>query len=61
MWAVVVFALASAVQYFGKFWKHIDERVKQRRRKELMKQAKRERLAARRQKSETNSGVSVRT
>ena len=46
MWAVVVFALASAIQYFRKFWKHIDERVKLRRRRELMKQAKRERLAA---------------
>jgi CDP-diacylglycerol--glycerol-3-phosphate 3-phosphatidyltransferase len=61
MWAVVVFALASAIQYFRKFWKHIDERVKQRRRRELMRQAKRERIAARRQKSETSSGLGVRT
>ncbi len=61
MWAVVVFALASAIQYFGKFWKHIDERVKLRRRKELLAQAKRERLAAVGQKSKTGSGVGVRT
>ena len=61
MWAVVVFALASAIQYFGKFWKHIDERVKLRRRKELLRQAKRERLAALGQKSKTGSGVGVRT
>ncbi len=61
MWIVVVFALASAVQYFGKFWRHIDERIKQRRRRELLKQEKRERLAARRQKSTTGSSVGVRT
>ncbi len=61
MWAVVVFALASAIQYFGKFWKHIDERVKLQRRKELLRQAKRERLAALGQKSKTGSGVGVRT
>ncbi len=61
MWAVVGFAIASAIQYFRKFWKHIDERVKLRRRRELMKQAKRERLAARPQKSDRSSGVGVRT
>ena len=61
MWAVVAFALASAIQYFRKFWKHIDERVKQRRRRELMKQAKRERVETRRQKSDSNSGLGVRT
>ncbi len=61
MWAVVVFALASAVQYFSRFWKHIDERVKLRRRRELLRQAKRERLASRRQKSATTSGLGIRT
>ena len=61
LWVVVGFALASAAQYFRKFWKHIDERVKQRRRKELLQQEKRERLAARRQKSTTGSRVGVRT
>ncbi len=61
MWAVVVFALASAIQYFRKFWKHIDARVKQRRRRELMDQARRERIASNRQKSAANSGLGART
>jgi CDP-diacylglycerol--glycerol-3-phosphate 3-phosphatidyltransferase len=30
LWAVVLFAVASAVQYFWDFWKHLDERVKRR-------------------------------
>ncbi|MGA2630375.1 MAG: CDP-diacylglycerol--glycerol-3-phosphate 3-phosphatidyltransferase [Terriglobia bacterium] len=30
LWVVVVFALASAVQYFWDFWKKLDTRVKQR-------------------------------
>jgi CDP-diacylglycerol--glycerol-3-phosphate 3-phosphatidyltransferase len=36
MWAVVVFALASAVDYFRKFWKKVDLSIKQRRRRELL-------------------------
>jgi CDP-diacylglycerol--glycerol-3-phosphate 3-phosphatidyltransferase len=36
MWGVVVFALASAFDYFRKFWKAIDINVKQRRRHELL-------------------------
>lgn len=57
MWAVVVFALASAVQYFAKFWKHIDARVKQRRRTELLQKEKLERMAARQRKSGSRVGV----
>jgi CDP-diacylglycerol--glycerol-3-phosphate 3-phosphatidyltransferase len=30
LWMVVIFALASAAQYFWKFWKGLDVRVKQR-------------------------------
>ncbi len=30
LWAVVVFAVASAVQYFWGFWRRLDERVKHR-------------------------------
>lgn len=33
--AVVIFALASAIDYFRKFWFKVDERVKKRRRREL--------------------------
>jgi CDP-diacylglycerol--glycerol-3-phosphate 3-phosphatidyltransferase len=36
MWGVVLFGLASAVDYFRKFWRQVDESVKQRRRSELL-------------------------
>ena len=36
MWAVVVFAVASAVDYFRKFWKKVDASIKLRRRRELL-------------------------
>jgi CDP-diacylglycerol--glycerol-3-phosphate 3-phosphatidyltransferase len=36
MWAVVIFGLASAVEYFAGFWKKVDSSVKLRRRKELL-------------------------
>jgi CDP-diacylglycerol---glycerol-3-phosphate 3-phosphatidyltransferase len=36
MWAVVVFGLASAVQYFANFWKKVDLSIKLRRRNELL-------------------------
>lgn len=51
MWCVVVFALLSAAAYFRKFWRKVDERVKQRRRRELLlleRRRKRQEAAARR-------------
>lgn len=36
MWGVVIFGLASAVDYFRKFWHQVDESIKQRRRSELL-------------------------
>ncbi len=36
MWGVVVFGLASAVDYFNKFWRGVDIGVKRRRRAELL-------------------------
>jgi CDP-diacylglycerol---glycerol-3-phosphate 3-phosphatidyltransferase len=36
MWAVVVFGLASAVDYFRKFWRKVDASIKLRRRRELL-------------------------
>jgi len=36
MWAVMVFALVSAFDYFLKFWRMVDDRVKQRRRGEIL-------------------------
>jgi hypothetical protein len=43
MWGVVVFTFASAVDYFRKFWRKIDERVKKRRRRELLRMERRQR------------------
>ena len=36
MWAVVIFGLASAVDYFRKFWRRVDMSIKLRRRNELI-------------------------
>jgi CDP-diacylglycerol--glycerol-3-phosphate 3-phosphatidyltransferase len=36
MWIVVFFSMLSAMSYFRKFWRKIDERVKLRRRRELL-------------------------
>jgi CDP-diacylglycerol--glycerol-3-phosphate 3-phosphatidyltransferase len=44
MWGVVVFTFASAVDYFRKFWRQVDERVKKRRRRELLRMERRQRL-----------------
>lgn len=54
MWAVVIFALLSAVDYFWKFWRRVDDQVKKRRRRELLLMARlerRRRLAELRQRS----------
>ncbi len=51
MWAVVIFALVSAADYFRKFWHKVDAGVKRRRRRELLlleRERARERLKARR-------------
>jgi CDP-diacylglycerol--glycerol-3-phosphate 3-phosphatidyltransferase len=37
MWIVVFFALLSAISYFRKFWRKVDERIKMRRRRELLR------------------------
>jgi len=36
LWGAMAFALASAAQYFGQFWRKVDEGVKARRRTELL-------------------------
>lgn len=36
MWAVVIFGLASAIDYFRKFWRKVDMSIKLRRRNELI-------------------------
>jgi CDP-diacylglycerol--glycerol-3-phosphate 3-phosphatidyltransferase len=36
MWGVILFAILSAISYFRKFWRKVDEHVKTRRRRELL-------------------------
>jgi CDP-diacylglycerol--glycerol-3-phosphate 3-phosphatidyltransferase len=57
MWGVVVFTIASALDYFRKFWRKLDVRIKKRRRRELLRMERR----ARRQKlgALTQSGSRV--
>jgi CDP-diacylglycerol---glycerol-3-phosphate 3-phosphatidyltransferase len=50
MWAVVVFALASAVDYFRKFWGKVDARIKLRRRHELLELERQKRRVERAEK-----------
>jgi len=40
LWLVVVSALVSAAQYFLRFWSHVDDRIKQRRKLRLMEARK---------------------
>jgi len=49
MWGVVVFGLASAVGYFRKFWRKVDDKIKLRRRKELLRIERRQKKLARMQ------------
>jgi CDP-diacylglycerol--glycerol-3-phosphate 3-phosphatidyltransferase len=53
MWAVVFFAIASAISYFGKFWHRVDESVKNRRRRELLTLERRRQRALARQRRST--------
>src|SRR6202522_789916 len=56
MWAVVFFSILSALSYFRKFWRKIDERIKKRRRRELLLlERKRQREIMRQMGSPTGS------
>jgi CDP-diacylglycerol--glycerol-3-phosphate 3-phosphatidyltransferase len=59
LWAVVAFGILSAAMYFRKFWRKVDDSIKQRRRRELLKLERRQRLLARKQKKglAADSGV----
>lgn len=48
IWAVVFFAIVSAANYFRKFWRKVDVRIKKRRRRELLLVERRKKMAARR-------------
>jgi CDP-diacylglycerol--glycerol-3-phosphate 3-phosphatidyltransferase len=49
MWGVLIFGIASAVQYFGKFWRKVDDSIKNRRRQELLRIERQRKRAARAQ------------
>jgi CDP-diacylglycerol--glycerol-3-phosphate 3-phosphatidyltransferase len=36
MWGVIAFSMLSAIDYFRKFWHKVDDKIKQRRRRELL-------------------------
>jgi CDP-diacylglycerol--glycerol-3-phosphate 3-phosphatidyltransferase len=58
MWIVVFFAVFSAVSYFLKFWRKVDERVKMRRRRELWHlERKRQRAERRHMGSRDTAGL----
>lgn len=57
MWAVVLFALISAADYFRKFWRKVDAHVKTRRRRELLELQRQQRRAARAALMEDGAGV----
>jgi CDP-diacylglycerol---glycerol-3-phosphate 3-phosphatidyltransferase len=62
MWVVVVFALLSAMSYFRKFWHKVDERVKNRRRHELLVlERKRQRAQMRQRRSAGAEGLGAGT
>jgi CDP-diacylglycerol--glycerol-3-phosphate 3-phosphatidyltransferase len=60
MWGVVVFAIVSAVDYFRKFWRKVDVRVKKRRRRELLRMERRERRHKRSALAQSGSPVGFR-
>jgi CDP-diacylglycerol--glycerol-3-phosphate 3-phosphatidyltransferase len=47
MWGVMIFGLASAVDYFRKFWRKVDDQIKLRRRRELLTIERQRKRAAR--------------
>jgi hypothetical protein len=55
MWVVVGFAVVSAAGYFRKFWRKVDQEIKDRRRRELLlleRERTRDAIRARRSESE---------
>jgi CDP-diacylglycerol--glycerol-3-phosphate 3-phosphatidyltransferase len=57
MWIVVVFAMLSALSYFRKFWRKVDERTKSGRRRELLAlERRRQRAEMRQRRSRASAG-----
>ncbi len=61
MWAVIFFAILSAISYFGKFWRKVDERIKVRRRRELLTLERKRQKALRRQMGLGTEGLGAAT
>jgi CDP-diacylglycerol---glycerol-3-phosphate 3-phosphatidyltransferase len=62
MWVVIFFAIISAVSYFRKFWHKVDERIKLRRRKELLQlERKRQRAMMRQRGSRSGPDLGAAT
>ncbi|HTR37969.1 MAG TPA: CDP-diacylglycerol--glycerol-3-phosphate 3-phosphatidyltransferase [Bryobacteraceae bacterium] len=57
MWGVVIFGIASAVQYFRKFWRKVDYSIKHSRRKELLRIERQRRRIARREQREEKANA----
>jgi CDP-diacylglycerol--glycerol-3-phosphate 3-phosphatidyltransferase len=61
MWAVVIIGLASAVDYFRKFWRKVDTSIKLRRRNELLTLERQKRKLNRVEKSRAMAESDART
>jgi CDP-diacylglycerol--glycerol-3-phosphate 3-phosphatidyltransferase len=55
LWAVVFFAVTSAIQYFRKFWRKVDDQIKKTRRRELLQLERRRKRALARESQATRS------
>jgi CDP-diacylglycerol--glycerol-3-phosphate 3-phosphatidyltransferase len=61
LWAVVLFGLASAVGYFMKFWRKVDDSIKKRRRRELLLLERQKKRASMLRAAATTSSRSAQT
>ena len=57
MWGVVFFATLSAVSYFRKFWRMVDEGIKNRRRRELLTLERKRQRTQRRRGAHSSTGA----
>ncbi len=58
MWGVVAFGLASAVDYFLKFWRKVDVSIKERRRRDMLRAERRRKRAEARESAA--AGIAVK-
>ena len=61
MWAVVILGLASAIDYFRKFWRKVDTSIKLRRRNELLTLERQKRRLQKADKGRAMAGTQVGT